>query len=73
MTISEQTKAIESALKGHTVSWELMCAAIEGVVIASAYRLGTKVNSRTVTITALQSLVEGVERTQWSERLGLSV
>jgi len=73
LTIEQTTKAIEAGLEGYEPSYELMLAAIEGAIMGQCYLTGVKVNARFITINALASLVEGVERQQRAERLGLGL
>ena len=62
LTVEQTTRAIKAGLGDSEPSCELMLAAIEGAIMGQCYLQGVKVDDRFITINALASLVEGVER-----------
>ena len=71
LTINQVNKVIKVGLGNGDYSAERMLAAIEGAVMGVCYLQDIKTNKQFVTITALITLVEGVERAQRAEELGL--
>ena len=73
LTVEQTNRAINAGLGDGEHTPDRLLAAIEGALMGQAYLEGRRANAEEITINSLASLVEGVERLQRAEKLGLDI